>query len=107
MTKPHLGLTRQITETPRGEDKPKTVRDSWLASGFPRGTAKQISCGFLCGNHGRVVDFHILFLIIILSYFSLNHGITLSIKSPLIKEDLMISFTIILFRYKLLGFHYK
>jgi hypothetical protein len=47
------------------------------------------------------------FLLIILSYFSLNHGITLSIKSPLINEDFMISFTIILFIYKPLGLHYK
>jgi hypothetical protein len=46
MTELHLGLTRQITETPRGENKPKTVKDSWHMSGFPGGTAKQISWDF-------------------------------------------------------------
>jgi hypothetical protein len=36
ITETHLGLTRQITETPRGEDKSKAVRDSWRTSRFPR-----------------------------------------------------------------------
>jgi hypothetical protein len=61
MTEPHLDLTWHITETPRGEDKPRTAMDSWLTSGFPGGTAEQIFYEFLCENHGRVVDYHILF----------------------------------------------
>jgi hypothetical protein len=42
-----------------------------------------------------------------LSYFSLNHGIIMSIQSPLINEDLMVSFYYYFIPYKLLGLHYK
>jgi len=35
ITETHLGLNRQITETPRGEDESKAVRDSWRTSRFP------------------------------------------------------------------------
>jgi hypothetical protein len=35
ITETHLGLTRQIIETPRGEDKSKAVRNSGRTSRFP------------------------------------------------------------------------
>jgi hypothetical protein len=39
-----------------------------------------------------LLTFHIFFLLNAMSYFSLNHGISMSIQSPLINEDLMVSF---------------